>query len=133
MQGLNFKSEYWLQFVEPFGDIHPSMQHSQTGSRGSRKSVFASLLRWEPNELDFRKISTLENDLDGGALKLKRVSSPPHSEGPAFHSAMKSFWVSNPASFAIANRESLVSCVMGTFRDSIQSDFRSGVPTMACW
>jgi len=29
MQGLNFKSEYWLQFVEPFGDIHPSMQHSQ--------------------------------------------------------------------------------------------------------
>jgi hypothetical protein len=29
MQGLNFKSEYWLQFVEPFGDIHPSMQQSQ--------------------------------------------------------------------------------------------------------
>lgn len=29
MQGLNFKSEYWLQFVEPFGDVHPSMQHSQ--------------------------------------------------------------------------------------------------------
>jgi hypothetical protein len=29
MQGLNFKSEYWLQFVETFGDIHPSMQHSQ--------------------------------------------------------------------------------------------------------
>jgi hypothetical protein len=29
MQGLNFKSEYWLQFVEPFGDVHFSMQHSQ--------------------------------------------------------------------------------------------------------
>jgi hypothetical protein len=29
MQDLNFKSEYWLQIVEPFGDIHPGMQHSQ--------------------------------------------------------------------------------------------------------
>jgi hypothetical protein len=29
MQGLNFKFEYWLQFVESFGDIHPGMQHSQ--------------------------------------------------------------------------------------------------------
>jgi hypothetical protein len=29
MQGLNFKFEYWLQFVETFGDIHPSMQQSQ--------------------------------------------------------------------------------------------------------
>lgn len=29
MQDLNFISENWLQFVEPFGDIHPGMQHSQ--------------------------------------------------------------------------------------------------------